>query len=381
MTIPLFKIYWKEEDIKAIEKVIRSGKYWATGPQIEKFEKKIANYLGVKYCLVFNSGGSALFALIHSYGFKKGDEIIVPSFTFIATAYTPLYVGAKPIFADIEEGTFGLDPEDVERKITSRTKAIIPIHYGGMPCQIEELRKIARNHNLILIEDAAESFGAKLKGKYVGTFGDSAILSFCQNKIFTTGEGGAIVTNNGKIYEKAKLIRSYGREMKGNYFEETKGIDYVSLGYNLRMPTMLAVLGASQLKRVNWIIKKRREKAKYLTRELAEIDKIATFQEPKDSFAVYQMYTIRVLEGEKTRNKLMRYLKDKGISTKIFFDPVHKYTIFKKLGYKNISLPKTEKLSSQVLSLPFYPEITYQELDYVARAIRKFFKYLDVRHP
>ncbi|OQX70981.1 aminotransferase DegT [Candidatus Parcubacteria bacterium 4484_255] len=374
VNIPLFKIYWGEEDIKSVGKVIRSGKYWATGPQIEEFEQKIADYLGIKHCLAFNSGGSALFTLMHSYGFKKGDEIIVPSFTFIATAYAPLCVGAKPVFADIEEKTLGLDPEDVERKITPHTKAIMPIHYGGMPCQIKKLRKIARNHNLILIEDAAESFGAKLKDKYVGTFGDSAILSFCQNKIFTTGEGGAIITNNDKIYEKAKLFRSYGRKVKGNYFEGAKNLDYITLGHNFRLSSILATLGISQLKKVDYIIKKRRKIAKHLNKKLKKIDKIVVFQEPnEDYFAVYQMYAIRVLQGEKIRDNLMQYLKDKGISTKTYFDPVHEYTIFKKLGYKNISLPKTRKLSSQVLNLPIYPGITDQELDYIIDTIKEFF--------
>lgn len=375
VNIPLFKMSWDKKDIQAVEKVIRSGKYWATGPQIDEFEKKIADYLGIKYCLTFNSGGSALLALMKAYGFNKEDEIIVPSFTFIATAYAPLYVGAKPVFADIEEKTYGLDPQDVEEKITPKTKAIIPIHYGGMPCQIDKLKKIAKKHNLILIEDVAESFGAKFKGKYLGTFGDSAILSFCQNKIFTTGEGGAMVTNNKQLYERAKLYQSYGRKIVGDYFGKTKSLDYVAAGYNFRMPSMLAALGISQLARVNNIIKQRRIKAKYLNQKLAKIKEIKTFQQPnKNYFAVYQMYTIRVLQGKKVRDNLWQYLEKRGVASKIYFEPVHKYSIFKKLGYKNLSLPKTEKLSQEVLSLPIYPQISYKELNYIIDNIKKFFK-------
>ena len=158
--IPLFKIYWDKEDIEMINSVIKRGAYWTTGPNIEEFEKMISEYVGSKYCAVFNSGTSALHSILLAYGIKDGDEVIVPSFTFISTANAPLFVGAKPVFADIEEKTFGLDPEDVKEKITNKTKAIIPIHYGGSPCLIRELKEVAEDHNLILIEDAAESLGA-----------------------------------------------------------------------------------------------------------------------------------------------------------------------------------------------------------------------------
>ena len=168
--------------------------------------------------LTFNSGTSALHALLLSYGIGPGDEVIVPSFTFIATANAPKFVGAKPVFADIEDITFGLDPRAVEAKITPKTKAIIPVHYGGFPCKIRELKKIADDHGIMLIEDAAEAFGASVKGKMVGTFGDSAIMSFCQNKIITTGEGGAVVTDNKELYERMKLIRSHGRPDTVDYF-------------------------------------------------------------------------------------------------------------------------------------------------------------------
>ena len=216
--IPLFKIYWDEDDVEAVTESIRAGMNWATGPNVAKFEESIASYVGTEYAVTFNSGTSAMHAALLSHGIKEGDEVIVPSFTFIATANVPLFVGAKPVFADIEEDTFGLDPEDVKEKITEKTKAIIPIHYGGCPCKIRELKEIAQDHDLILIEDAAESFGAKVKDEKVGTFGDSAMLSFCQNKIITTGEGGVIVTNSEEIYEKLKLIRSHGRWETQDYF-------------------------------------------------------------------------------------------------------------------------------------------------------------------
>jgi len=372
--IPLFKIYWNEEDVKEVERIIRSGMYWATGSQIEEFENRITEYLDTKYCLTFNSGGSALYALILAYKFGPGDEIIVPSFTFIATAYAPIYVGAKPIFADVEFETFGLDPDDVVERITPKTKAIIPIHYGGMPCKIEELNEVAEDHNLVLIEDAAESFGAKFKGKCVGTFGESAIFSFCHNKVFTTGEGGCVVTDNKEIYERLKLIRSYGRVTEGDYFLSADNVDYVEIGHNFRMSTLLAALGMSQLANVDRAITMRRKNAKYLNRNLAKIDGIVVPEPPSNNyFAVYQMYTVRVLTGKEVRDELMRFLQEKGIMSRVYFEPVHKYSIFRNLSYKELSLPNTDELSSQVLTLPMYPQLDRYDMDYIINSIKEFF--------
>ncbi len=372
--IPLFKIYWDEEDVNAVKEVIQSGMHWCTGKQIKEFEKKIREYIGSRYCVAFNSGGSALHALVLAYGFKPRDEIIVPSFTFIATAYAPLYVGAKPVFADIEEETLGLDPEDVKEKITSKTKAILPIHYGGMPCKIRELREIAEDYKLVLIEDAAEAFGAKVGDKHVGTFGDAAILSFCQNKIFTTSEGGAAVTDDRELYDKLKLLVSYGRITEGDYFTSGTKTDYIEVGYNWRLSTILAALGIAQLEKVDKLIEMRRKNAHSLNKELKKIDGVEVMEEPEDYFAAYQLYMIRVLEGKEMRDALMRYLAKKGISTKVYFEPVHKYTIFRKLGYSKVKLPVTEKVSSQVLSLPMYPHMTKEELDYIVTSIKEFFQ-------
>ena len=204
--IPLFKMYWDQDDLDSVTNTLSFGMNWAVGPEVTQFEQELSEYIGTKYCLTFNSGTSALHAALLAHGIGNGDEVIVPSFTFIATANAPLFVGARPVFADIEERTLGLDPEDVLEKITPQTKAIIPIHYGGCPCMIRELREIADDHSLILVEDAAEAFGASINGEKVGTFGDSAMLSFCQNKIITTGDGGAMVTESRDLYEKMKLI-------------------------------------------------------------------------------------------------------------------------------------------------------------------------------
>jgi len=373
--LPLFKTYWDEEDLKNVTKVIKRGSYWATGPEIKEFEKKIAEYVGAKYAITFNSGTSALHALLLAYDLKQGDEVIVPSFTFIATANAPLFVGAKPVFAEIEDRTYGLDPEDVKKRITPKTKAIIPIHYGGCPCLIRELKEIAEDRNLLLIEDAAESLGAKINDKKVGTFGDSAMFSFCQNKVISTGEGGAITTDSKEIYEKLKLIRSHGRLETQDYFSSTGSMDYVTQGYNFRMPTMNAALGLSQLKKIDKVIKMRRDKAEYMTKKLSRIKEITLPTAPPDYFHVYQMYTIRINDTNQIRDKLIQYLAEKGIMSKVYFDPIHLTHFYRnKFGFKKDDLPITEKISKQVLSLPLYPTLTEKEIDYITNNIYNFFK-------
>jgi len=371
--IPLFKIYWDKEDIGMVTDTIQRGMFWAIGPNVEKFEEMLADYIGTKYTLVFNSGTSALHAILSVYDVREGDEVIVPSFTFIATANAPLFVGAKPVFADIEERTYGLDPEDVRRKITPGTKAIIPIHYGGCPCLITELRQIAKEHNLILIEDAAESLGATVNGKKVGNFGNAAILSFCSNKVITTGEGGAALTNSAELYKKLKLVRSHGRAETSNYFSSNEYMDYVTLGYNFRMSDITAALGIAQLSKLDKLIEMRKRNATRMSAKLSEIAGIEVPYSSEGILHVYQMYTIKVKEGQEKRDALSAYLAERGIMTKVYFPPVH-FTHFYKneLGY-NCELPVTERLSQRVLTLPMYPTLTEDEIDYIADSIAAFF--------
>ncbi len=367
MNIPLFRIYWDDNDIKAMEDAISSGMRWCIGPQVEELERRISEYLNTDYCVTFNSGGSALHALMAAHGLGKGDEVIVPSFTFIATALAPLYTGARPVFADIEDETMGLDPDDVNERINPRTRAIMPIHYAGAPCRIRELREIADDNNLILIEDAAEAFGARVGQEYAGTFGDSAIFSFCQNKIFTTSEGGCAVTRDPGVHEKLRLLVSYGRVDDGDYFNSTGEVDYVLPGYNWRLSSLLASLGISQLEKVEKLIEMRRRNAEYLNRELGRIEEVMTPSEPGGCRHVYQMYTIQVMDGR--RDELMEFLHGRGISSRVYFDPCHKYTVFR----DDVHLPVTEEVSGRVLTLPMYPHMGRDELEYIVASVREFF--------
>jgi perosamine synthetase len=370
--IPLYKIFTDRDDNKAVNKVLQRGMDWAIGHEIAEFEKKIANYIGTKYCVAFNSGTSAGHAALLAININSG-EVIVPSFTFISTANWPLMVNAKPKFVDIEEENFGLNPERVKSEITKNTKAIIPIHYGGLPCKIIEINRIARNKKIPLIEDCAEAFGTKIKGVSVGTFGQMSIFSFAPNKILTTGEGGAICTDSRKIFEKLQLIRSHGRLINENYFKTSQLPNYISIGYNWRMSSMTAALGLSQFDKLDRIIQLRRRHARFYVSKLKKINEIKLPDEPKDHLHVYQLFTIQ-LKNNLIRHKLQKFLASKGIMTKVFFEPIHLSKFYKKSGFGKKSLSNTEKISRTVLSLPIFPGLKSEEITHICDSIKEFFQ-------
>lgn len=372
---PLFDIFWDERDIELISRVIKRGTYWADGPEIKEFEEKLSKYLNTKYVVTFNSGTSALHSVILAHGITDG-EVIVPSLSFISTANCVILAGARPIFAEIEEESIGLDLEDVKEKISKRTKAIIPVHYGGRPCRyIEELREIADDYKLILIEDNAESFGAKINKKYTGTIGHSGMFSFCQNKIITTGEGGAICTNEADVYKKLLLIRSHGRvvQPESDYFSNIYEMDYIEIGYNFRIPTMCAALGISQLEKIEDIIKLRRQYGNFYDNNLKKISEIQILPKIEGTKIVYQLYSI-LLRNPAIRTELQEFLLNKGIYTKIYFPPIHLKTFYrKKYGYKEGTLPKTEEISKKILTLPFSLRFTEQDQFYIINTLKEFF--------
>ena len=372
--IPLYKVDWDKEDVRTVTNVIKRGMDWAIGPEIEEFEQSLANYHDSKYCVVFNSGTSAGHAALLSLNLKPSSEIIVPSFTFIATANWPLMVGTKPIFSEIEEETLGMDPSYLNSIISKKTKVIMPIHYGGMPCKITEIKKFAKQHKLILIEDSAESIGSTIGNKKTGSFGDMSILSFAGNKVLPTGEGGAVIVNSKKIYEKLKLIRSHGRQINSNYFQTNETPNYISLGYNWRMSSMTAALGISQLSKLDKLISKRRKNAQYLSSKLNKHSKIILPFDYKNHKSIFQLFSIRVTDN--LRDNLMAFLTNKGIMSKIFFEPVHLSKFYAKNMNKKISLPKTEKISQQVLTLPMYPSLTKGDMNFISDSIDEFMETL-----
>ena len=369
--IPLYKIDSTESDIRIISKVIKRGMDWASGPEVETFEKSLANYVGSKYCITFNSGTSALHASLLALDLKGNNEIIVPSFSFISTANCTLMVNAIPRFADIEMETYGIDPYKVKTVISKKTKAIIPVHYSGIPCKIHQLEELTNSKKIIMIEDCAESLGSSINNRKVGTFGKLSIFSFAANKVLTTGEGGAITTNSKKLFEKLKLIRSHGRLEIKNYFSTIEKPNYIQLGYNWRMSSITAALGISQLERIEKLIILRRKNAHYISRELQKFKQISVPKEPSGYRHVYQLYSIE-FHNFRLRNKMMRHLAKKGIMSKVYFDPIHLTKYYKKMGYGKIKLDVTENISKKILSLPIYPGLTKEEMNYMIDSIKEF---------
>jgi len=371
-SLPLFRIYSDDDDLQAVNKVIRRGSYWTEGPEVREFELATAAYAGRPHAVAFSNGTTALHALMAAYGIGPGDEVIVPSFTFISTANAAMFTGARPVFADIEPVHYGLDPDDVERKISPRTKAIIPVHYGGHPCRITELKALAERRGLLLIEDAAEAQGAKFDGKMAGSFGNAAMFSFCQNKIITTGEGGMVVTDDEELANRLRLFRSHGRTGGPGYFKGGTGFDYVSLGHNYRMSSITAALGISQLGKIEKLIGMRREAAGRLSQALADMPGIEPPREASNARHVFQLYTI-LLKDPAMRDGLAAFLKGAGIHTKVYFEPVHGSGLYSRQPWvAATSLPVTDDISSRVLSLPFYPHVEAAEIEYLISNIRQY---------
>jgi len=373
--IPLYKVYTDDEDLNLITKIIKRGSQWALGPEIEEFENNIKEYVGCDYCLTLNSGTSALHATFLASGFGPNDEIIVPSFSFVSTANSVLFVNSKPIFADIEKDNFGLDPDLISNHITSQTKAIVPMDYGGLSCKIIDLKKIAHENNLMLIEDGAEALGSSVNGKKTGSIADVTIFSFCGNKVLTTGEGGAITTNSKDLYEKIKSIRSHGRIDTTSYFSNPEESQYVSLGYNWRMSSITAALGISQLGKLDKIIKMRKENAEFISSNLVKLSKEIRLPYHSEKYEnIYQMYTI-MLNDQETRDNLHKFLLDKKIFSKVYFYPIHLTKFYQdKFDINDNNLSMTIDISKKILTLPLYPNMTHEEKTYLVNSIFEYFE-------
>lgn len=368
--VPLFEIDWGREEIQNVVDSVTRGGYWAKGPYVTEFEEAIESYLGVEHAITYNSGTTALVGALKAAGIGEGDEVIVPSFTFIATANAVRLVGADPIFADIESERFGLDPASVRDAITDRTTAILPVHVYGKPFLMDELVAIADDHDLLLIEDAAEAFGARENGTMAGTVGDMAALSFCQNKVVATGEGGAVVTDDDELARCLELYRSHGRA-SSDYFDSTDSGDYVDIGTNVRMADVVAAIGAGQMERVDSIIERRRTVAEMYREALADVDGVTTPTDPPNGRHVYQIYTV-TFDSSALRQDAIDALSERNISSKVYWDPpVHRTTYYQESSdTTNTHLPSTDDISERVLSLPMHPNLTASEIERVATTLR-----------
>ncbi len=367
--LPLFEISWdSREVVNAVESICRGG-YWAKGPYVSEFEAGIESYLGVEHAVAVNSGTTALVAALEAHGVGPGDEVVVPSFTFIATANAVELVGATPVFADIERETYGLDPDSVRDAAGSETAAIVPVHPYGAACKISDLVAVAREYDAVLVEDAAEAFGADADGTAVGTFGDSAALSFCQNKVVATGEGGAVVTDDDDLAERLRRYRSHGRASE-DYFQSADSGRYAEVGTNYRMADVVAAVGCAQLDKVESLIAGRRRAASRLTDAFEELPEIDPHTGEKSGRHVHQLYTVTLAEGV-DRAGVVDALDAAGVSSKVYWDPpVHRTGAYGGEETDASALPVTDDVASRVLSLPMHPELTRDETDRIADALR-----------
>ncbi len=353
--IPIAKPQLDDAEIQAVSDVLRSG-IIAEGQRVAEFEQAFAEYTGTEHAVAVNSGTAALHAALLAHGIGKGDEVITSSFSFIATANSILFTGAKPVFADIKADTFNLDPQLIEENITPATKAIMPVHLYGQPADMDLMTDIAEDHDLILIEDACQAHGAEHNGKKVGSFGTGA-FSFYPTKNMTTSEGGIITTNNGEVADKARMIRSHGSKQR--YLHEM-------LGYNLRMTDISAAIGLAQLRKLPEYTARRQHNAKLLSEKINDIEGIECPVVREGCEHVFHQYTIRTRD----RDSLADHLRDKGIGTGIYYPiPIHKQPYYRELGY-NDKLLVTEKASREVLSLPVHPGVTDADIATISSAIR-----------
>lgn len=339
-----------EEEKKAVIEVLNSGML-ASGPKVEEFEKKYAKYIGVRYGVATTSGTTALHLALLSLGIGVGDEVIIPSFSFIATANSILFSGAKPVFCDVNLETFNIDVEKIESLITDRTRAIMPVHLYGQPSDIKPIIELAEKHGLYVIGDAAQAHGAEYNGRKVGSFGDVECFSFYPTKNMTTGEGGMITTNIEEIAEKARSIRNHGRE-------KTKwGYEHNRLGYNYRMTDISAAIGLEQLKKLPKFNEKRRKNAEYYNKNLDGIDGIETPYVLDNVKHVYHQYTVKCAD----RESIIDRLREKEIGYGIYYPkPLHFYRHLKRFATDD--LKNSEVLSEKVVSIPVHSALTVEEL-------------------
>ena len=374
--IPLGKPSIGSEEIRAVEKVLRSG-WLVEGPNVKEFEKRMAEYVGTRYAVALNSCTSALQLSLSAIGIGPGDEVIVPSFTFPATANSVICAGGKPVFTDVDEVYHNMDPQKIEEKVTEKTKAIMPVHYAGHPADMDPIMKVAAKHGLEVIEDAAEALGAEYKGRKVGSIGIGC-FSFYPTKNITTAEGGMITTDDERVDRIARMMRGHG-VFKGTWSREREKKPWeriqMELGYNFRMTDIQGAIGLVQLNKLEEMNGKRISHACYLDEQIRGIKGIKLPTVMEGCKHVYQMYNPTVV-SEKVRNRIVESLREKGIGASVHFaPPTHLMPYYvEKYGYKEGMLPVTEKTSKTIFTLPMFPDLTKEELQFMVEALKEILR-------
>jgi UDP-4-amino-4,6-dideoxy-N-acetyl-beta-L-altrosamine transaminase len=362
-----------DADLRAIRKVLTSG--WLTqGPAVEQFEQALARYVGAKFAVAVSSGTAALHAAYFAAGLRPGDQVIVPALTYAATANAALFLGAKPVFADIDSTYGTIDVAAARRKLSRRTKAIVPVDYGGRPAPMRELRALARKHGLLLIADAAHSLGARYRGRAVGTLADMSIFSFHPVKSITTGEGGAVLTNDPELAARVRLFRSHGittdrdalvRRTRNGWYQEMQ-----ALGYNYRMSELAAALGASQLKRLDSLVSRRRRAARRYRSLLRTIPGlILPAAERAYERSAWHLYPVRLTNADR-RDAVFARLRAAGIGAQVHYLPVYQHLYYERLGYRPGQCPNADAFAASEISIPLFPTITSRQQAFIARTLR-----------
>lgn len=377
--LPYGRQWIDDEDVEEVIKVLKSD-YITTGPKIREFEEKVAAYTGTKYAVAISNGTAALHAACFAVGIEPGDEVITTPMTFAASANCILYCGAKPVFADIDPQTYNINPEDIKRKITSKTKAIIPVHYTGQPVDIDEINKIAKQYGLTVIADGAHALGAEYKGSTVGSQTDMMTLSFHPVKHITTGEGGMILTNSKDLYEKLKLFRTHGITRDEKLLMKNEGPWYYEqhyLGYNYRMTDIQAVLGISQMNKLNKFLELRRKYAQMYNDAFKDVEElIIPYQLPyaNSSWHIYVLQ-LRLEKLKVGRKEVYEALLKENIGVNVHYIPVYYHPYYQRLGYKKGLCPNAEHLYERIITLPLFPKMTEEDINDVIEAVKKVINY------
>lgn len=369
--IPYSRQFIDKEDIREVIKVLKSD-FVTQGPKIPEFEQALADHCGSKFAVVFNSGTSALHGAYFAAGLQKGNEFITSPITFVATANAGLYLGARPIFVDIEMDTGNIDVNKIEAKITKRTRLLVPVHYAGHPVDLARIRTLAKKHNLLVVEDACHALGAKYKGQEIGSckYSDMTILSFHPVKHITTGEGGAVLTNNKDCYEKLLMFRNHGitkdksrftvhdSRLVGDWYYEMQ-----SLGYNYRMTDIQAALGISQLRKLDRFVERRREIADIYKKAFRDNPYFDIPGEKEYAFSSYHLYPIRLKDQYKNRKKeIFSGMRKNGLGVQVHYIPVYLHPYYRDLGYRKRLCFVAEDFYQREMSLPIFPMLKHNDL-------------------
>jgi len=354
-----------DQEIEAVVKVLRSGVLTAhqgNGPAVKQFETEFRKFVNAKHAIAVNNGTAALHMTLSATGVTSSDEVILPSFTFTATAEAVVLTGAKPVFVDIDPNTYNIDPRKIEDAISAETKVIIPVDLYGLPADMKVIREIAEKHALMVVEDAAQAHGSAYMGEPPGCLADMACWSFYATKNMTTGEGGMITTNCDEHAERLRRIRMHG---------EKEGYKSIMLGHNYRMPEIEAALGCVQLRRLPKFLEKRRKNARLLTEKLGEVGRLELPKEPRDHKHSWYLYTVRLRDADaEMRDRVLDELKKCFVGATVYYrTPIHLMPYYRRFGEQR--LPETERAAEQVFSLPVHPDVTLEQIDYIADSVKR----------